>query len=56
MVYGEKDKSLKGKGHMLHAYRLSFYHPFFGNKMEFTAKPPDYFLEKLSSLDLSFPV
>ncbi len=41
MKYGKNPRNEKGLA--LHSHRLSFDHPYRGNRLEFTAPPPDHF-------------
>lgn len=46
-VYGRRERGLEGKGQLLHAYQLSFTHPHLKRNLVFTARLPDYFVNKL---------
>lgn len=48
-VYGGSTK-LYDKGQLLHAFKLSFNHPITGERMEFNADLPDYFVKVLEKL------
>lgn len=50
-LYGGKSK-FKTDGQMLHAYKLSFYHPRTNKYMEFEAQLPEYFQKILSNLQI----
>ena len=49
-VYGVKKQKFKLNGQLLHAFRLSFFHPETGEQMTFEAAIPDYFNSVLSKL------
>lgn len=49
-LYGRRRPSLSVPGQLLHAYRLSFYHPRSGRLMEFTAPLPPVFAATLEAL------
>ena len=50
-LYGGKSK-FKTDGQMLHAYKLSFYHPRTNKYMEFEVQLPEYFQKILSNLQI----
>lgn len=50
-LYGGKSK-FKTDGQMLHAYKLSFYHPRTNKYMEFEAQLPEYFQKILLNLQI----
>ena len=49
-VYGRKKREFNLEGQLLHAYKLQFTHPTSGERMEFTAPLPDYFVKVLKKL------
>lgn len=49
-VYGVKKQRFNLAGQLLHAYRLVLTHPQSGERMEFSASLPDYFLAVLDKL------
>lgn len=52
LVYGNNsNRKLYDKGQLLHAYRLSFFHPILKKQMSFEAPLPSYFQSLLDSLD-----
>lgn len=48
-LYGKAEKGLAGQ--LLHAYKLSFMHPRTGERLEFEADLPSYFLDYLKKLE-----
>ena len=48
--YGFKKQRLDLPGQMLHAYKLSFNHPVTGERLVFTAEPPEDFLKVTEKL------
>lgn len=49
-VYGAKSNPFGLTGQALHAYKIGFNHPVTGDRMEFTADPPEYFTELIEKL------
>lgn len=49
-VYGYKKQKFKLEGQALHATTLGFIHPTKNEYMEFTSRPPKYFIELLEKL------
>jgi len=49
-VYGPSSEKVKHDGQLLFAATLGFDHPTTGERMVFTAEPPDYFLEILEKV------
>ena len=49
-TYGHGDKKFGLKGQLLHASRLILTHPATGERMEFYAPLPDYFVQVLDKL------
>lgn len=49
-IDGLNNVKMKAAGHMLHAYRLSFEHPFNGKEMDLEVEVPGYFTEALNIL------
>ena len=50
MLFGKS--KFKTDGQMLHAYKLSFYHPRTNKYMEFEVQLPEYFQKILSNLQI----
>lgn len=50
-LYGKGNRTLVNDGQMLHAYRLTFFHPILKKEMSFEAPLPQYFLDVLDKLD-----
>ncbi|NCB48339.1 MAG: RluA family pseudouridine synthase [Clostridia bacterium] len=51
--YGRKDDNFKLNGQLLHAYKLSFFHPKTNEKLEFESPLPDYFKTFLEEHNLT---
>lgn len=49
-IYGKGNRSLFKDGQLLHAYRLTFFHPNLKKEMSFTSPLPEYFSKALSLL------
>lgn len=49
-LYGFKNQRFRLEGQLLHAFRLTFFHPVSGEEMNFTAPLPDYFERVLTLL------
>ena len=49
-TYGIKNQKFNLDGQLLHAYKLELTHPTTGERMEFSADIPEYFLKVLSKL------
>ena len=52
-VYGNKDKTFKAKGQLLHAYKIEFTHPTSTEQMAFSCDLPEDFNNALKKLRLS---
>ena len=50
-LYGKGNRTLVNDGQMLHAYRLTFFHPILKKEMSFEVPLPQYFLDVLDKLD-----
>ncbi len=50
LVYGKGNRTLFNDGQLLHAYKLSFFHPNLKKEMTFISPLPDYFKSALSKL------
>lgn len=49
-LYGEGNKKIYDKGQLLHAYRLTFFHPGLDKEVTYTAPLPDYFANIIKAL------
>lgn len=49
-IYGRKKEEFKLNGQLLHARKVGYIHPVFGEYMEFEREAPDYFEEVLTRL------
>lgn len=52
--YGRKEENFGLNGQLLHAYKLSFFHPKTNEKMEFSSKLPNYFEKFLKEHNLQW--
>lgn len=55
-LYGYKNQRFRLEGQLLHAFRLTFFHPVSGEEMNFTAPLPDYFERVLTLLRRENPL